>query len=147
MNAAWKMAEGAAVCVSPYYPTAILQSTSPTKLVEYMALCTPVVANSHPEQSDIVARSGCGIVCGWGEEEFADAIVTVLSSPTRAAAMGAAGRRFVETERTHSVMVDLVLERYRNVLRRPPAPVRFAWLRGLREPRPRARQVGKRAGR
>src|SRR6185295_7446036 len=37
------------VCVSPFFPTPILNSTSPTKLVEYMALQRPVVANDHPE--------------------------------------------------------------------------------------------------
>ncbi|MFM9709876.1 glycosyltransferase, partial [Streptomyces galilaeus] len=36
------------VCVSPFFPTPILNSTSPTKLVEYMALGRPVVGNDHP---------------------------------------------------------------------------------------------------
>jgi glycosyltransferase involved in cell wall biosynthesis len=121
MPKAWELVRTAAVCVSPYYPTAILRSTSPTKLVEYMALGKPVVANAHPEQSDVVERSGCGVVCGWGERAFADALVAVLSSPLSAEAMGRAGRRFVETERTNTVMVDLVTATYRAVLDRRAA--------------------------
>jgi glycosyltransferase involved in cell wall biosynthesis len=118
MPKAWEIVRAAAVCVSPYYPTAILRSTSPTKLVEYMALGKAVVANAHPEQSDVVERSGCGLVCRWGEREFADALIDVLSRPSSAETMGRAGRRFVETERTHTAMVDLVTATYREVLGR-----------------------------
>jgi glycosyltransferase involved in cell wall biosynthesis len=118
MPKAWEIVRAAAVCVSPYYPTAILRSTSPTKLVEYMALGKAVVANAHPEQSDVVERSGCGLVCPWGEREFADALIDVLLRPASAETFGRAGRRFVETERTHTAMVDLVTATYREVLGR-----------------------------
>jgi glycosyltransferase involved in cell wall biosynthesis len=118
MPAAWELVRSAAVCVSPYYPTAILRSTSPTKLIEYMALGKAVVASAHPEQSDVVERSGCGLVCPWGERQFAAAFIEVLSSPASAEAMGRAGRRFVEAERTHHAMVDLVTATYRDVLAR-----------------------------
>jgi len=118
MRTAWEIVRAAAVCVSPYYPTAILQSTSPTKLVEYMALGKPVVANAHPEQSDVVERSGGGVLCGWNELAFADALAGLLSNPSSAQEMGRAGRRFVEVERTHTAMVDLVTATYRDVLDR-----------------------------
>jgi len=36
-TAMWKYIQSADVCVSPFYPTFILNSTSPTKLIEYMA--------------------------------------------------------------------------------------------------------------
>ncbi len=117
MQIAWELVRAAGVCVSPYYPTAILRSTSPTKLVEYMALGKAVVANVHPEQSDVVERSGCGLLCGWSDAEFADAITSVLSNPSTATAMGTAGRHFVQSQRTHSVMTDLVIRTYREVLR------------------------------
>ncbi|HUX30267.1 MAG TPA: glycosyltransferase [Thiobacillus sp.] len=38
MEEAWRHAASAEVCLSPFYPTFVLRSTSPTKLVEYMAL-------------------------------------------------------------------------------------------------------------
>jgi glycosyltransferase involved in cell wall biosynthesis len=109
--------------VSPYYPTAILSSTSPTKLVEYMALGKAVVANVHPEQSEVVRESGGGVLCGWDEAEFAEAIVFLLMHPSTAAAMGRAGRRFVETRRTHGLMVDLVVARYLQTLAQLKADV------------------------
>ena len=93
-----------------------MKSTSPTKLVEYMALGKAVVANDHPEQSEVIEQSGAGLLCGWDEEEFADAIVELLRDPERAAAMGRAGRAFVAARRTHWAMVDLVAERYTQAL-------------------------------
>jgi glycosyltransferase involved in cell wall biosynthesis len=116
MPVAWSYVRSAAVCVSPYYPVPILRSTSPTKLVEYMALGKAVVANDHPEQADVVKRSGAGLLCAWDEDEFAAAIVRLLEDPARTAAMGRAGRDFVARYRTHWAMVDLVVSRYREAL-------------------------------
>jgi glycosyltransferase involved in cell wall biosynthesis len=119
---AWQHVRRAALCVSPYLPVPILRSTSPTKLIEYMALGKPVVANDHPEQADVLRASGAGLVCGWDEREFAAAIVELLTDPQRCKTMGAAGRRFVAEHRTHWAMVDLVAGRYRQHLREPPKP-------------------------
>ncbi|HEX5049940.1 MAG TPA: glycosyltransferase [Gammaproteobacteria bacterium] len=116
MPVAWAHVRRSAVCVSPYLPVPILKSTSPTKLVEYMALGKPVVANDHPEQSEVIAQSGAGLLCAWDDEQFAAAIVELLGDPERAAAMGLAGRAFVTARRTHWAMVDLVAERYRDAL-------------------------------
>jgi len=122
MRDAWQHVRRAALCVSPYLPVPILRSTSPTKLIEYMALGKPVVANDHPEQADVLHASGAGLVCGWDEREFAAAIVELLNDPQRCKTMGAAGRRYVAEHRTHWAMVDLVAGRYRQHLREPPKP-------------------------
>jgi len=122
MRDAWQRVRRAALCVSPYLPVPILRSTSPTKLIEYMALGKPVVANDHPEQADVLRASGAGLVCGWDEREFAAAIVELLKDPQRCKTMGAAGRRYVAEHRTHWAMVDLVAGRYRQHLREPPKP-------------------------
>jgi glycosyltransferase involved in cell wall biosynthesis len=117
MPEAWLHVRSASVCVSPYVPVPILRSTSPTKLIEYMALGKAVVANDHPEQADVLHESGGGIVCGWDEAEFAAAIVELLRNPQRCSKMGAAGRRYVAEHRTHWAMVELVCSRYHRHLR------------------------------
>jgi glycosyltransferase involved in cell wall biosynthesis len=126
MREAWQHVRRATLCVSPYLPVPILRSTSPTKLIEYMALGKPVVGNDHPEQADVLRESGAGLVCAWNEQEFAAAILELLESPERCAAMGAAGRRYVAAHRTHWAMVDLVCSRYRQHLDgRPQSKPRY----------------------
>ena len=98
----------AAVCRSPFYPIPSLLSTSPTKISEYMALGRPVVANAHPEQSQIIAESGGGLCVEWSAEEFASAIMALLGDSEEAEAMGRAGRRFVAGNRTYSVVAPTV---------------------------------------
>ena len=122
MREAWQQVRRAALCVSPYLPVPILRSTSPTKLIEYMALGKAVVANDHPEQADVLRESGAGIVCGWKEHEFAAATIELLNDPERCKEMGAAGRRYVAEHRTHWAMVELVASRYRRHLPELPKP-------------------------
>lgn len=124
MRDAWLHVRRAALCVSPYLPVPILRSTSPTKLIEYMALGKAVVANDHPEQAEVLHASAAGIVCAWDEREFANAIIELLKDPERCERMGAAGRRYVAANRTHWAMVELVAGRYRQHLVEPPKPPR-----------------------
>jgi glycosyltransferase involved in cell wall biosynthesis len=100
----------ATVCVSPFFPTPILNSTSPTKLVEYMALGMPVVANDHPEQRIAIERSRAGYCVPYEESAFADAIVKIIRDPVEAAAMGVRGRQYVTEHRQYSRIADLVAE-------------------------------------
>ncbi len=112
MDEAQGRAMQAAVCVSPFYPTPILRSTSPTKLVEYMALGRPVVANEHPEQTAILAESGAGIRVEWSAESFARAFRTLFSDPEAAEAMGRRGRDYVRAHRTYALIARDVSSQY-----------------------------------
>jgi glycosyltransferase involved in cell wall biosynthesis len=96
------------VCVSPFFPTPILNSTSPTKLVEYLAMGKAVVANDHPEQRLVLEQSGGGYCVPWDEAEFAEAIVKLMSDPRRAREMGERGRRYVVEHRAYDAIADLV---------------------------------------
>lgn len=116
MESAHERATRAAVCVSPFFPTPILQSTSPTKLNEYMALGRPVVANAHPEQSRTIEQSGGGLCVEWSAAGFAAAISTLLSDPGAAERMGMAGREYVRTHRVYPVIARQVADKYRQLL-------------------------------
>ncbi len=96
------------VCVSPFHPTAILQSTSPTKLVEYMAMGKAVVANDHPEQKRVIEESGAGYCVPYEEQPFADAIVKLLEDPAGAKSMGERGRRYILEHRTYGIIAAAV---------------------------------------
>ena len=107
----------AMVCLSPFYPTFELLSTSPTKLIEYMAFGKAVVANDHPEQAEVIAQSGAGLLTAWNEEEFADAIIQLLNDPEGAVKMGRLGYEWVRDNRKYSRIADIVYEHYKTMLK------------------------------
>ncbi len=96
------------VCVSPFYTTPILNSTSPTKLVEYMLMGKAVVANEHPEQQLVIAESGAGYCVAYDEDAFAQAILALLRAPDLAREMGERGRRYVLERRSYQVIASQV---------------------------------------
>jgi len=118
MEKAWKYIEKASVCISPYYPTPILLSTSPTKLIEYMSMGKAVVGNEHPEQECIINDSGAGICVPWNERSFSKAVIHILTNPKLAKKMGRNGRLYVEKYRTNQCMADLVENTYLKFLNR-----------------------------
>jgi len=116
MEAAWRIVAACDVCVSPFFPTPVLNSTSPTKLVEYMAMGKPVVANDHPEQRQVIADSQGGICVPWDESAFAAALVRLLSAPELAVSMGERGRFYVQNHRSYAAIARAVEGTLRSVL-------------------------------
>lgn len=104
------------VCVSPFFPSAVLQSASPTKLVEYMALGKAVVANDHPEQQRVIRESGAGLCVPWDEAAFGAAIASLLGDPAGARRMGERGRRYVIEHRAYGVIAEAVERRMLDIV-------------------------------
>lgn len=96
------------VCVSPFYPTPILNSTSPTKLVEYMVMGKAVVANDHPEQRLVLEESGGGYCVPYDEDAFAAAIVKLLNNPAGAREMGEKGCHYARQHRGYATIATIV---------------------------------------
>ena len=112
---AWHYVSKSDVCVSPFYPIPILNSTSPTKLIEYMAMGKPVVANDPPEQRLVISESGGGFCVPYKEARFASAIVELLNDPEKATEMGLKGRCYVEKHRTYRTIADMVERKYLSI--------------------------------
>jgi glycosyltransferase involved in cell wall biosynthesis len=104
------------VCVSPFHPTPILRSTSPTKLIEYMALGKAVVANDHPEQKRVIEESGAGVCVAYDERAFANAILSLLRDPQTARLMGARGRRYAIEHRSYGIIAGVVEKRMLEII-------------------------------
>lgn len=78
----------------------LAKASVPSKLYSILASGRPVVASvdDGTEVARTVERAGAGLAVPPGDlDAFADAIERLVDDPDRAAAMGAAGRRFVES--------------------------------------------------
>jgi glycosyltransferase involved in cell wall biosynthesis len=109
---AFELVKSADVCLSPFFPTPVLNSTSPTKLIEYMALGKPVVANDHPEQQLVIRESGAGICVPYREKDFADAVAYLLTHPESNIEMGTRGRDWIYKNRSYRIISELVERTY-----------------------------------
>jgi glycosyltransferase involved in cell wall biosynthesis len=106
--------------LSPFYPTPVLRSTSPTKLIEYLALGLPVVANDHPEQRLILRESRAGVCVPWGGRYFARGVAWLATrSAEERRQLGESGRQWVLKHRTYARIADELEQKYRELLRRP----------------------------
>jgi glycosyltransferase involved in cell wall biosynthesis len=83
----------AAVCVVPLRIARGIQN----KVLEALAMGRPVVASS-PAAAGLGARSGEELRVADDPADWAREVVDLLRAPQAAAALGAAGRRFVERE-------------------------------------------------
>jgi glycosyltransferase involved in cell wall biosynthesis len=115
---AWGYIRAARVCVSPFRPSPILDSTSPTKVVEYLALGKPVVANDHPDQAKVLAESGAGIAVSYQTEAFADAIVELLKDKRKVEVMGERGPDYVRRHRSYELLSEALEQQYLQLLQR-----------------------------
>ena len=101
--AALDLIQTADVCVSPFRPSPALEVASPTKLIEYLALGLPVVANSHPDQTEVLKQSRAGVCVPWGGRHFARGVHWLLRrSPAELEAMATRGRQWVAGHRSYS---------------------------------------------
>jgi glycosyltransferase involved in cell wall biosynthesis len=125
------------VCVSPIDRGPVFDVGSPTKMIEYMALALPVVANDHPEQKQILRESRAGVCVPWSARHYARAVRWIVSRPEHERAeMGARGRAYVERHRTYARIADEVERVCLDVIARPRDAAKSA--RGSVRSAPRA---------
>lgn len=103
----------AEVAVSIFAPDPLLDSCSPTKLVEYLAMGKAVVANDQPDQSVVVNESQAGFCVPFEVEPFAGAVMRLLSDPAAAAQMAVRGPDYVRRRRSYPILAQQVAAAYR----------------------------------
>lgn len=108
MHLAWQRVMAAAVCVSPVPPGDLHDVSSPTKVVEYLALGLPVVANDIPDQRDLLQACGGGLCVRFDRQAFADAIAALLDGPAAAHADARQARPKVLALRAYDVLAAQV---------------------------------------
>ena len=102
--------------ISAIPPTKVFEISSPTKVFESMSLRCPVIANNEiKEQREIIEISEGGILVDYKQEEFVDAILSILQGNVDLKSMGEKGHAYVLEHRNYENMtLDIVheLEKY-----------------------------------
>ena len=97
----------------------LLDSASPTKLLEYMALGIPAIGNDNPDQVVLLSASGAGWLTGSNAPAFAQAMVAILADREGARHRAAAGPSFIEQHRSYRVLAEEVARSYRRMVSHP----------------------------
>jgi glycosyltransferase involved in cell wall biosynthesis len=108
------------VCLSPCPAHPLLVVGTPTKLVEYLAMGRPVVANDHPDQREVLEASGAGVITDLSPEGFAEAIAILLSDKAAANSMAVRGPPWVAAHRSYAIHAELVGSIYSKLIRVGP---------------------------
>ena len=115
-HAALGYAVRAEVGLSPIPRGDLFDVSSPTKLVEYLALGIPSVANDIPDQQLVVTQSAAGLCAPMEAAAFRDAVLELLGNPTMASQFAARGPAWVQTHRTYTVLAQRVAAAYEQIL-------------------------------
>jgi glycosyltransferase involved in cell wall biosynthesis len=111
----------AEVGLSPIPRGVLFDVSSPTKLVEYLALGIPCVANDIPDQALVIAQSQAGLCVPMHAHAFASAVRRLLTEPGLAAGFAARGPAWVENNRSYAILGGDVARAYADILARPDA--------------------------
>ncbi len=99
--------------VSPIPPIDVYLDSTPTKVVEYLSLGIPVVANEEIEdQKDIIIKSKGGITVEYDEKKFAEGLLSLLHNPANARSMGQRGKSWIMKNRTFQQSAKLIEKKY-----------------------------------
>lgn len=109
---AWEYLLGTQAAVSYVPRGALYDVSSPTKLLEYLALGMPCVGNDIPDQEAVLAASGAGWLAASTPQAMAEALLAILRDPQAARARAAAGPAYIEAARSYRVLGAAVAERY-----------------------------------
>ncbi len=123
MSTAWGYVQKCEVGLSPIPRGELLDVSSPTKIIEYLALGLPVVCNDSPDQERIIKACGAGRCVPYTPASFAEAVDDLLRLPTTTRAeMSRAGKQYVATHRDYTVLAADLARAYRSLIGTDASP-------------------------
>jgi glycosyltransferase involved in cell wall biosynthesis len=108
----------AEVGLSPIPRGVLFDVSSPTKLVEYLALGIPSVANDIPDQRLVIEQSGAGLCVPMEPCAFAEATLRLLRDKPLADTFARLGPPYVRSHRTYDILGQNVANAYERLLTR-----------------------------
>lgn len=116
VNQAWALLTGADAAISFVPRSEIFDVSSPTKLLEYMALGLPCVGNDNPDQAQVLSTSGAGWLTDSTAEALAEGLSEILSDPESARRRAVSGPAYIDANRSYQVLATMVAEQYRSII-------------------------------
>ena len=109
---AWSYVRSAEIGLSPFPRGYLLDSASPTKMLEYMAFGLPVIVNDNPDQAQVIKDSGAGICVKLEPFIFAESVIRLLSDKSLCHKMGGDGRQYVTRIRAYDFLASSLAIKY-----------------------------------
>lgn len=109
---AWQLLAGADAAISYIPRGALYDISSPTKLLEYLAIGIPSVGNDSPDQVGVLQGSAAGWLCDSNPESMAAAIGAIFDDLPAARARAAAGPAYIDRVRSYRVIAKTLAEQY-----------------------------------
>jgi glycosyltransferase involved in cell wall biosynthesis len=91
-----------------------LDSASPTKVVEYLALGIPVLANDNPDQKQIIEATQCGLCVEQTAQEMAQGLTRILSSEVNYQPIAKRGISYIQKYRNYRTISEQLAQSYCN---------------------------------
>lgn len=113
---AFRLARGCVLGVSVIPHGPLFDVSSPTKLVEYVALGIPVVGSDIPDQEHIINSSNFGCVVMFDPVSISNGIEYVLDNIDSYLANSSSAFAYVKKNRDYLVLTDLVFSTINSVL-------------------------------
>jgi hypothetical protein len=83
-----------------------------------MALEKPVLANTHPDQEQVIMESGGGLCVPWDLQSFVSGLRWLLEHTSEATAMGKKGKDYVTRARSYNAIANDLAARYSHLIER-----------------------------
>ena len=112
---AWALLKGADIAISPIPRGPLLDVSSPTKLLEYLALGMPCIGNDSPDQAEVLKASGAGLLCRLTPTELAERAIELLDNLPAARVRAASGLDYIRQQRSYSVLGARLAAVYRRL--------------------------------
>jgi len=106
----------ATISVSPIPTTPLYWLSSPTKVVESLAMGCPVVSTPIPDSAAIITASGGGMLAPFEKEAFADVVCRALKDSIMREKMSKSGQAYVSNNRSYAILANMIEKKYRQLL-------------------------------
>lgn len=113
-------------CLVHLKDTALFSTVIPSKIFEMLCAKKPIIIGVRGEAEEIVVEAGAGVSITPGSAvELAEALIELKETPERLAALGRAGRKFVEQNFNRQAFAEQYLELMQELLgsKKPSAQV------------------------